>query len=60
MLFCGLIICIHMHLTLEQHRLELHESTYMWVFFRSKSQDVELWIWRVSGDIFNGGKDHCL
>lgn len=56
-LFGGLIICIHIHLTLEQHRLELRGSTYVWIFFSNKSQDVELWIWRVNGKVFNCGEN---
>ena len=31
--FCGLIIHIHIYLSLEQHRLELHVPTYMWISF---------------------------
>lgn len=51
--FGGFIICICIYLSLEQHRLEVHVPTYMWNFFPNKSQDVELWIWRVNSEVSN-------
>ena len=43
---------------LEQHRFELHRSTYTWIFFNIKyysttqsevgSRDAEPWVWRIS------------
>ena len=35
------------------NRLEMHVPSYVWIFSPNKSDDVELWLWRINSEVFN-------